>query len=68
MPCPENVTLGNGHFAFKQQVNIYIEGMSDHANKPLYLVSMQLKRLENFDFKQFNVVSNKAKADLVIVS
>jgi hexosaminidase len=68
MPCPENVTLGNGRFAFKQKVNIYIEGMSNERQQAaLARTSMQLKRLFVFDFKQFDVVLNKAEAEVVIL-
>ncbi|GAC18248.1 family 20 glycosylhydrolase [Paraglaciecola arctica] len=68
MPCPEKVTLKTGHFYFKQQLNIYIEGMSDKRQQAALTGSTtQLSRLEYFDFKHFNIVASQEKADIAII-
>jgi hexosaminidase len=68
MPCPEKVSLVNGYFSFKQEVNIYIEGMSAQRQKvALSRSALQLTRMENLGFKHFNLVQNKNNADLVII-
>jgi hypothetical protein len=68
MPCPQKVTLVNGQHAFKQEVNIYIEGMSDKRQQSaLTRFKAQLSQLENFDFTHFNIVEIKEEADIVII-
>jgi hexosaminidase len=68
MPCPQSVTLDDGYYLFSQQVDIYIEGMSNERQQAVLARSQkQLKRLTNLDFTHFKVVKSKEQADIVMV-
>jgi hexosaminidase len=68
MPCPQSVTIDNGHYVFKPQLDIYIEGMSKKRQQAaLARTQQQLMRLTTLNFSHFNVVHSAAEADIVIV-
>lgn len=68
MPCPQNVTLDDGYYAFNQQVDIYIEGMSDERQHAALARSQkQLERLINIDFANFNLVKSKKLAEIILI-
>ncbi|MCJ8320884.1 MAG: beta-N-acetylhexosaminidase [Colwellia sp.] len=68
MPCPQQMQLASGFFTLNNNANIYISGMSaPRQQQALQRFTLQLNKLEKFNFSGFTLVTDKSIADIEII-